>query len=316
MCAWKGRSPIKQYIPMKPHKYGYKIYCLASENYLLHFEIYEGKEEDPSESGATYDTVIRMIQPYQNQQLILFTDSWFTSPTLLIALAAKGIRMCGSVRSNRKGLPKIDPRAVNSLRQGEWIQRQRGDMTFTVWKDQQTMKLLYNHVSPLSTTSLQRWSEDGERISIGCPKAIHDYFYHTRSVDVINQLHYNYLIGRKARRCWPRLAWWLLDMCIINAFMLWSMGQQHPKQLDFREQLMHQLVKQLPTERHPRQHAAALLPHHALACDHYLDRCETVGECIVCSQQPNNRARSSFICHSCKVHLCIGECFSIYHKNV
>ncbi len=67
MCAWKGRSPIKQYIPSKPHKWGYKIYCLASENYLLHFEVYEGKEEDPSESGATYDTVIRMIKPYQNQ---------------------------------------------------------------------------------------------------------------------------------------------------------------------------------------------------------------------------------------------------------
>ena len=64
MCAWKGRAPIKQYIPSKPHKWGYKIYCLASENYLLHFEIYEGKEEDASEHGATYDTVIRMVQQY------------------------------------------------------------------------------------------------------------------------------------------------------------------------------------------------------------------------------------------------------------
>jgi len=60
MVAYKGRSPIKQYIPSKPHKWGYKIYCLESEDYLLHFEIYEGKEDDPSESGATYDTVIRM----------------------------------------------------------------------------------------------------------------------------------------------------------------------------------------------------------------------------------------------------------------
>ena len=78
MVAYKGRSPIKQYIPSKPHKWGYKIYCLASEDYLLHFEIYEGKEDDPSEGGATYDTVMRMTQRYQNQQL--------TSSSLTIGL--------------------------------------------------------------------------------------------------------------------------------------------------------------------------------------------------------------------------------------
>jgi hypothetical protein len=44
MAAFKGRSPIKQYIPTKPHKWGYKIICLASEDYLLRFEVYEGKE--------------------------------------------------------------------------------------------------------------------------------------------------------------------------------------------------------------------------------------------------------------------------------
>ena len=207
MCAWKGRSPIKQYIPSKPHKWGYKIYCLASENYLLHFEVYEGKEEDPSESGATYDTVIRMVQPCQGHQLILFTDNWFTSPALLHALAQRGIRLCGSVRSNRRGMPKVPMEAVKALGRGEWIQRQKGDMSLAVWKDQKAVWVLYNHVSPRASASLDRWSEEGEKVSVGCPRAIHDYFYHARSVDVLSQLHYAYLPGRKAQRCWPRLAW-------------------------------------------------------------------------------------------------------------
>ena len=51
---------------------------------------------------------------------------------------------------------------------------------------------------------------------------------------------------QKAHRAWPRLAWWLLDMCIINAFQLWSKGQQHLGQLRFRKELMHQLLQQLP----------------------------------------------------------------------
>src|ERR1700744_5255787 len=83
MVAFKGRSDIKQYIPSKPHKWGYKIYCLASDKYLLHFEVYEGKEAHPSAMGATYDTVMRMTTEDQQQNHILFTDNWFTSPTVL-----------------------------------------------------------------------------------------------------------------------------------------------------------------------------------------------------------------------------------------
>jgi hypothetical protein len=92
MCAYKGRSPIKQYIPSKPHKWGFKIWCLSSDDYLLHFEIYAGKEDDPSDAGATVDTALRMTAAYQGQHYILYTDSWFTSPALMNALAERDIR--------------------------------------------------------------------------------------------------------------------------------------------------------------------------------------------------------------------------------
>ena len=86
--------------------------------------------------------------------------------------------------------------------------------------------MLYNHCSPLETP--HRWIAGttlATRFPIGCPRAIHDYFFGARSVDVSNQLHYSYLIGRKSKKAWPRLAWWLLDMCIVNAFQLWSIGK-------------------------------------------------------------------------------------------
>lgn len=316
VCAWKGRSSVKQYIPSKPHKYGFKLYCLASEGYLLHFEVYEGKEDDPSDEGATYDTVMRMTRQYQNQQLRLYTDSWFTSPALMNALQQKGIRMCGSVRSNRKGLPHIDLRAVKSLRRGEWIQRQKGDMTFVVWKDQKVMKLLYNHISPTSVSTLNRWSDEGEQVSIGCPQAIKDYFYGARSVDVISQLHYNYLIGRKACRCWPRLAWWLLDMCIINAFKLWSVGQSRVSQLDFREQLMIELIKQHQAHHTAPKYEATHPPVNALAATHSSELSMEEKDCKYCSSPPRNRKRTNYICAACNVHLCLGECFRAYHANV
>ena len=314
MCAWKGRSPIKQYIPSKPHKWGYKIYCLASENYLLHFEVYEGKEDDPSESGATYDTVIRMVQPYQGQQLVLYTDNWFTSPTLMNALQARGIRFCGSVRSNRKGMPKISKAAVKALGKGTWIQRQKDDMSLTVWKDQKAVWVLYNHCSPNETASLNRWNDEGEKVSIGCPRAIHDYFYLARSVDVISQLHYAYLPGRKARRCWPRLAWWLLDMCVINAFQLWSKGQQHRGQLRFRDELMHELLEQLAAEQKPHRASRQPDPTDSSAKYHYSMLSQQQRDCVVCSAASSPRKRTFYICAECGAHLCIGHCFSRYHS--
>lgn len=316
MVAYKGRAAIKQYIPSKPHKWGYKIFCLASENYLLRFEVYEGKEERSSQEGATYDTVLRMTKDYQHQQLILFTDNWFTSPALLSALQQRGIRLCGSVNRRRKGMPSISAQEVNSLQQGEWIQRQKGDMSLAVWKDRRVMLVLYNHCSPHEAASLERWSEAGSKVSIGCPRAIRDYFYHARSVDIINQLHYSYLMSRKARRCWPRLVWWLLDMCILNAFKLWSMGQGRVSQLDFREQLMLELVNQLPVDQHPRMHGGARPRENALAKNHYSQRSSQEGHCKVCSSRPENRKQTHFICAACRVHLCIGDCFATYHGNV
>jgi len=313
MVAFKGRSPIKQYIPSKPHKWGYKIYCLASDDYLLQFEVYQGKEEHPSPLGSTYDTVMRMTAEYQHQQFFLFTDNWFTSPAVLDELKRRGIRCCGSVKRNRRGMPDITDEQIKALRQDEWLQRQHGDSTVAVRRDRKAMWLLYNHCSPNENASLQRWDDSGHKVSVGCPRAIRDYFYGARSVDVSNQLHYSYLIGRKSKKAWSRLAWWLLDMCIVNAFQLWAIGKNAPRQLDFGEQLMHSLVELFGANREAVQASRGTNTSVALVKDHHLTHAERPGDCVMCSHEPDRRTRSTYICAKCRVHLCIEHCFKRYH---
>jgi hypothetical protein len=315
MVAFKGRSPIKQYIPSKPHKWGYKIYCLASDDYLLHFEVYQGKEQHPSPLGSTYDTVLRMTSEYQQQQHILFTDSWFTSPAVLDELKRRGIHCCGSVRRNRKGMPAIADESVAALGQGQWIHRQKGDTSVAVWRDQKAMWLLYNHCSPDEAASLQRWNETGNKVSIGCPRAIRDYFYGARSVDVSNQLHYSYPIGRKSKKAWSRLAWWLIDICIVNAFQLWSIGKDAPRQLDFREELMHSLVKLFGSDGKALQTSRGANASVTMVKDHYTEQTEEERDCVVCSQRPAHRVRTRSVCAKCRAHLCSGKCFKHYHAS-
>jgi len=44
MVPFKGRSSLKQFVPKKPHKWGYKIFMLCDTRGMVHnFEIYTGK---------------------------------------------------------------------------------------------------------------------------------------------------------------------------------------------------------------------------------------------------------------------------------
>jgi len=50
MIAFKGRNSLKQYMPLKPIKRGYKVWNLAdsSTGYVLSFDVYAGKNMDSS----------------------------------------------------------------------------------------------------------------------------------------------------------------------------------------------------------------------------------------------------------------------------
>jgi hypothetical protein len=51
MVKFKGRSSLKQYLPLKPIKRGVKIWerCASRTGYVYDFNIYSGKEEKSSE---------------------------------------------------------------------------------------------------------------------------------------------------------------------------------------------------------------------------------------------------------------------------
>ena len=49
MVPFKGNSSLKQYIPSKPHKYGYKVFVLCNNSGVIHdFEVYSGSVEPPA----------------------------------------------------------------------------------------------------------------------------------------------------------------------------------------------------------------------------------------------------------------------------
>jgi len=65
MIAFKGRSGMKQYMPMKPIKRGFKVWALAdsASGYLINFDIYTGKNNyNLTEFGLGENVVLNLGQ--------------------------------------------------------------------------------------------------------------------------------------------------------------------------------------------------------------------------------------------------------------
>lgn len=106
MIKFKGRSCLKQYMPKKPIKRGYKVWVLADKSgYCYKFQIYTGKTGDKTEKklGETVVKTLCECLEYTNRKI--FIDNYFTSIQLMEHLREKGIYACGTINKARKELP-------------------------------------------------------------------------------------------------------------------------------------------------------------------------------------------------------------------
>ena len=68
------------------------------------------------------------------------------------------------------------------------------------------------------------------------PTVAVDYNFNNGHVYQVDQLRSYHVVERRVRRSWPALAWWLLDICISNAYRLWSVEKNtRTGLLHFRE---------------------------------------------------------------------------------
>ena len=110
MIPIKGIPSLKQYMPLKPVKWGYKVHCLCgSDGIMYDFIIYSEKIEPlPNEPnlGASSNIVINLATTIPNDlNHLLYFNRWFTSLPLQMHLKKKGIHCLGTVNINR--LPRI-----------------------------------------------------------------------------------------------------------------------------------------------------------------------------------------------------------------
>lgn len=83
MIPYKGRSSLKQYVPLKPVRRGFKIWVKAdsTNGYICDVSVYTGKEES-AERELGPKVVKKLAQPLAGGNYHIFFDNFFSTVKL------------------------------------------------------------------------------------------------------------------------------------------------------------------------------------------------------------------------------------------
>ena len=107
LIPFRGRLLFRQYIPGKAHKYGVKIYKICAPNaYTWNLKVYTGKMERTGEYSHSESIVLQLCNPLLEQGTTVYADNFYTSFPLAEKLLKERTYYCGTLRRNRKHIPK------------------------------------------------------------------------------------------------------------------------------------------------------------------------------------------------------------------
>ena len=312
MIGTKGRLSFLQYIPKKTHKWGIKLWVLAdsSNGYVAAFEVYTGATEGV-QHGLGYSVVMKLMAPYVGLWHRLYVDNFYTSPLLFHDLYKEKILACGTVRANRRGLPSSTER----LSRGEAEFKKCGELTFVHWKDKRDVFCLSTFHSAQMAPITTRRGEVVQR-----PVLITDYNAFMGGVDRMDQMITYYSAGRKTIKWYKRLFWRVVDMALVNSYILYNLCHRDKPltQKQFRLELADALVQKYINEK-ATGNVISRSPTERLRGKHFPITSKR-GRCTVCGNKKNPHGRrrdrkTTNYCPKCKKHLCKKQCFELYHTR-
>ena len=144
LVLFRGRVAFRQYIPSKHHRFGIKFFviCDCETGYVLDMIVYTATNVDipkdmDKDVGLSGSIVKQLMNKYLNKNHILYTDNYYTSPTISKYLLENKTRSCGTVRCKRKYYPTFVKGAKNEVQM-----KRSGDMLAISWFDRRQVRML------------------------------------------------------------------------------------------------------------------------------------------------------------------------------
>ena len=248
IVLFKGKVAFKQYIPKKHKHFRIKIYKLCNKTgYTYDMEVYLGKDKKSAmtDMTVTHATVKQLTRRVQWRGHKLHMDNYFSSPDLYNDLTKQKINCHGTVRPNRKGMPDF---TSTELKQGDVRVRKSGDMTAVVWKDKCNVHMLTNMHDPPAEGNF--WDESGNALK---PETVDHYNQHMGYVAKSDRMANSYSISCRTWKCTKKLFFHLLNLTILNSYVLLMSCSPKLSHRDFRLTLVRNMVEFAGPQPHPQQ---------------------------------------------------------------
>lgn len=207
---------------MQPVKWGIKVWVMAESKtgYVTNFQVYTGAIQGQVEKNLSHRIVTDLAAPYYGSNLTVFMDNFYTGMDLMLDLKARRVQACGTVRANRKGLPKnTDLTKKAGLGKHEYRVAQQDDLTFCVWQDTKTVMVLSNYHDPTARGTVRRKANGQRQTEVEVPACLADYQQHMKGVDLLDQMVGYYQFQHRSLKWWRRLFFYLVAVACYNAFV-------------------------------------------------------------------------------------------------
>ncbi|KAL7406584.1 hypothetical protein ABVT39_022659 [Epinephelus coioides] len=221
MVKLKGRLAFRQYLPLKPTKWGVNVWVMAetSTGYVANFQVYTGRE-GTQEKGLAHRVVMDLSTPYYGSHLSIYMENFYSGVELFQDMKSKGLNACGTVRANRKGLPKNKMLTKQtSLGKHEFKVAQKDDLTFCVWQDTKAVMVLSNYHDPTEKGSVKRRKQELNQTEVVVPACLSDYQKPMKGADLLDQMVGYYQFQHCSKKWWRRLFFFFLAVRCYNAYV-------------------------------------------------------------------------------------------------
>ena len=347
MVPFKGRAPrgTKVYMKNKPVKWGYKVWTRAGiSGYVYDFELYGslkglplGTVPNPRYAlNESQCVVIRLTSELSAGHILAF-DNYFASPDLLLHLKENNQRAVCTLRSNMtRNCPLLAEKDLKKKGRGAIDYREAEGVVVCKWYDNRSVLVASNFASVHPVEPCQRWDKNQDQIiAVKRPFLIRKYNETMGGVDKSDMLMAMNRCCLKSRKWYMRIIYYLIDLSVCNAWLLYKANGGTRSLTEFRTSIMATLLRRgegirqlrvnrevnnVPTDDEdvpepPRKYTRIQVPASVRydGLNHWSTNPKDQKYAVKCKREGCTR-RTRFQCTKYLVFLCVmDDCFYEYH---
>ena len=168
----------------------------------------------------------------------IFIDNYFSSTKLIQKLTQLGYRVTFTLRSNwLQNCPISTEKQFEKKKRGhyEYFISDNNRCIVIAWKDSKRVLLGSNHIGVEPITTLQRWDKETRcKVDVNAPQIISQYNKHIGGVDAMDMLVALHPIPFRSKRWHFRVIWRILDIMIINSWIIMNSCRNGTNRRSFR----------------------------------------------------------------------------------